>query len=282
MNKNIFIFPLVIFSLALFVGVSFAAKPESAGNSDKKESNSKSDKDKQALVEKKEKVKEKVENFPSVMSNKKDDVQSLVPGNANQNSNAVIYRKKTEEVVNNLNEIVEEESAQGNEEVAEEIQEVVEEQEQTADETAEVIQNIEKQKQNKFMVALVGTDYKNLGQLRSSLAQNENQIRKLTQNALMIQGEENQVTYQEQLMALMQERERMKTILTENENTFSVLGWFFRLINNYPSTPAVDETVEEELVEEVTEVLDDEFVDNLDQTETEDSATDETTKTQGE
>jgi hypothetical protein len=108
--------------------------------------------------------------------------------------------------------------------------------------------------QNGFKKFLVGTDYKNLGQLRSSLAHNENQVRQLTRISEELEEGEEKEALQEQLMVLMQERERIKTVITENEEGFSLLGWVFRLMNGYPRD-SIDENEEAELEEEVAEAL---------------------------
>ena len=43
----------------------------------------------------------------------------------------------------------------------------------------------------------MGTDYKNLGQLRSSMVQNKNQIKQLIQVMTQVQSDENKLVLQE-------------------------------------------------------------------------------------
>jgi hypothetical protein len=114
--------------------------------------------------------------------------------------------------------------------------------------------------QNGFKKFLIGTDYKNLGQLRSSLAHNENQVRQLTQISEELEEGEEKEAIKEQLMTMMQERERIKSIITENEEGFSLLGWVFRLMNGYPQD-SIDENEEIELEQEVAEALVDDVID---------------------
>jgi len=145
--------------------------------------------------------------------------------------NALIHKKKITDVVINLNEISDEEEQIGNEEVSDEIEEVAVEEEENVDEVVGAIDAIEKRP--KWKTFLFGSDYKNLGQLRSNLAHNTNSIRKLhkVQNEVQAYGNEEDV--QAQLGELVQERERIRTVITEHEDDFGILGWVFRFLNGY-------------------------------------------------
>ena len=99
----------------------------------------------------------------------------------------------------------------------------------------------------------MGDDYKNLGALRSYLAHNRNQIRKLVKVSEGLQGEESGEVVSEQLTTLMQERERIKTIIEENESTFSILGWITKFLSGYVDAPIDDDY----LIDDVGDVIDD-------------------------
>jgi hypothetical protein len=239
--------------------VVFAFNLLAVAKSDKAKSNPNSEKDKKEVIE-------KFKDFEK-------------PGNGK--INADVYKEKNGEVLNGLSEVAEKEKNQGQqkkeentvrsqvnnpesgtqqtertkrsgEEIAEELEQIAEESEEVENETVESMKKIENQ--NGFKKFLIGTDYKNLGQLRSSLVHNENQVRQLTRISEELKGEEEKEALQEQLMALMQERERIKTIITENEEEFSLLGWVFRLMNGYPRD-SINENEEAELKDEVAEVL---------------------------
>lgn len=153
-------------------------------------------------------------------------------------TNAGLYEESVEGVVDNLQEVAEEEGEAGNEEVSDELEEIIEEEEETKDDVVEAIEEIESR--NKFKTFLIGSDYKNLGALRSSLVHNRNQIRKLTRTAEKVGTEEALLAIEEQLTVLTQERERIKVVIEENEEGFSVLGWVFRFLSGYPSEPIDD------------------------------------------
>ena len=254
MKKNI---KLVLIVLVIFflVGLTAIAKNE------KSKANANSGKDKQ---EKSEKIK---------------DFEKSTPGK----SNSAIYKEKTDQVSADLAEIAETEKNKGQqkkeekternqinnpdageqvnkrmkteEEIAEELEEISEETEEVQDKTMKAIDKVEKQ--NKFKKLLVGADYKNLGQLRSSLVHNRNQIRQLTRISEEVGDEESKQVVQSSLETLMGERERIKEVITENEEGFSLLGWVFRIVNGYPQD-SIDEAQETELKNEVAEVLKDE------------------------
>lgn len=223
---------------------------------------------------KSDKGKEKSEN-----KNKSEKVKEIKDFEkpTKEKDNAEIHKEKTEKVSNKLKNIGEdnkireknevmsgqEDSSEISEEVediAEEAEEIAEEISETSDDAAEAIDAVEKE--NKFKKFLVGTDYKNLGQLRSSLAHNENQIRKLTKLSERLQTQEMEQNMgveseiENQLVILMQERERIKTVLEDGQESFSILGWFGKLFGTKTEVD-VDEENEEDLEEEVLEVLED-------------------------
>lgn len=153
-------------------------------------------------------------------------------------TNAQLHKEKSEEVVKSLKEVAKEEKAAGKAEVSEEIEEVIEGQEDAQEETAEAIEELEEE--GKVKTFLVGTDYKNLGQLRSSLAHNTNDIRKLTKSLSGIQTPENQALIQAELETLMQEQQRLRTIIYDKQDDFSLFGWVARMMTGYVPLPAED------------------------------------------
>lgn len=168
-----------------------------------------------------------------------------------KSQNAQEHKKEVKKVVNNLEEVVvknknqkqmqlqlqEQEQAMESEEVVDttepvdEIEEVIEDLEEDVDEVAEAIDAVESRP--KWQTLLFGSDYKNLGQLRSHLAHNTNAIRKLTRASgeIVTDGSGDQVNTQ--LGELLEERERITQVIQENESSFSILGWVFRLFNGY-------------------------------------------------
>jgi len=163
-------------------------------------------------------------------------------------TNSQLHKVKSEEVTKTLKEEATKQKTAGKTEVSNQIQQVVTEREQTQAETVDAIAEVESR--GKIKTFLVGTDYKNLGQLRSSLVHNRNEIRKLTKSLALVQTPEGKALIEAQLTTLMQERERIKTVITTNESNFSLFGWVARFLNNYEQTP-INEAEETQLTTEV-------------------------------
>ena len=174
------------------------------------------------------------------------------PNKTTGETNAQLHKEKSEEITKNLKAVADDAQASGNTEVSEQIEQVAEAQAQVQEETTAAIEEVEGQ--GKIKTFLVGTSYKNLGQLRSSLVHNRNQIRQLTGALALAQTDEQKAAIETQLAALTQERERIKTVITTNESSFSLFGWVSRFLTNYEQTP-VDNEEETQLTEDVADAI---------------------------
>lgn len=175
------------------------------------------------------------------------DEQVLVQPNAKDHKeNVRAATKKLEEVA--ATALVE-----GDEEVSAELEEIVTEVEENLVVTSEAIEAVESK--SKWKVVLFGTDYKNLGQLRSSLAHNTNTIRKLTRASENATDEATQAEIQSQLGLLALERERVMNVIYENENQFSLLGWVMKIFAGYTGGTVIDDT-EDEVIDDTGTIED--------------------------
>ncbi len=77
----------------------------------------------------------------------------------------------------------------------------------------------------------IGTDYKNVGQLRSEMVKTGNQIDQLTALIDQTTNTEDQATIQTQIQTLEQGRQKINDFLKENESKFSLFGWFVKLFD---------------------------------------------------
>lgn len=167
------------------------------------------------------------------------------PDNSNKgakgggNEKAAQHRKNIEEVVEDLNNVAETEDFVGNTDVSDDIEEIADEEEEEVDEVADAIEAVEGRP--KWKTLLFGSDYKNLGQLRSSLAHNTNAIRKLTKTTGEVVAEGSDETLTGSLATLYEERALIQGVIEENEDSFSLLGWVVRFLTGYdPSLTIVD------------------------------------------
>ena len=174
----------------------------------------------------------------SVLS-KKSENKPEKPTKSDKNSNpgndSTEHKKNVDTVVENLGKVAEIEKKRGNVEVSTEVEEVNDDIDgENSVETVEIIDELESRPQ--WQNILLGTDYKNLGQLRSQIVRNENSIRKLTNSLEKLGTDADVDLVTAQIRTMEQEQERLMGIVQENESQFSVLGWVFKLLNGYTDT----------------------------------------------
>lgn len=90
---------------------------------------------------------------------------------------------------------------------------------------------IEVRSKGKIKTFLVGSDYKNIGQLRSQLALNESCIKKINDLLGDTQSEENKNLMQQQLNFLTEKNAEINQVILENEDKFSLFGWAVKFFN---------------------------------------------------
>lgn len=78
---------------------------------------------------------------------------------------------------------------------------------------------------------LIGSDYKNLGALRSEMVKTRNRIDQLQRLVERTTTEEDKTILQNQINALKQEQTNINNFITQNENKFSLFGWVVKLFN---------------------------------------------------
>ena len=292
--------PAYLFAIAFFLVAGFAsmvavAKNDNAGSDNAKNDNAKTEKTAQAETK------------------KVDLKESKKPETSDSKTNAQAYKEKNSEVVKGIKEakvkennatqkgspVNETEEAEGSveddsatdETVAEteadkksteakdrakkRIQEIATEQIVEQQPVTEAITEVEEEGAVKKF--FLGPDYKNLGQLRSSLVHNENQIRKLTQamNTLTQNGGDAS-EFADEMEALVAQRKIMQGLISENQEQFSLLGWIFKFMNGYEKEPA--EEGDEELIDDAQEAIDNAQGDET-ETATDPNPTDTTTET---
>jgi len=195
---------------------------ENNGKDKEKNNNSKDNKEngKDSSREQKSQKQEEKENNKENGSNKKNE------GNLNDK----------------LEKVVENEEKAGNVEVSEQLEQtalVIEQDQQEVEETVD-----ELEKRSKWQTLLFGTDFKNLGALRSQLVRNRNTIRKLMKSLDTLESSESEGLVQAQIYDLEASQLEIKEIIEKNESQFSILGWVFRFLSGYDSGGGGDDTGE--------------------------------------
>lgn len=111
--------------------------------------------------------------------------------------------------------------------IGQQVREIAQQQNQAASTTIQAMEKV--QERNKIKTFLVGSDYKNLGALRSEMVQTENRLNKLNNLMENVQNEADKTELQNQIQTLQQEQEKIETFVNANEDKFSLFGWFTKL-----------------------------------------------------
>ncbi|MDQ3089874.1 MAG: hypothetical protein M3Q24_01850 [bacterium] len=106
---------------------------------------------------------------------------------------------------------------------------IAKEQNESEASTSKAIKKVKER--NSIKTFLVGTDYKNLGALRSELVKTYNRIRKLEELKPQAVKIENQTELGVQMESLTNEQSKIETFITANEEKFSLFGWAAKFFN---------------------------------------------------
>ena len=111
--------------------------------------------------------------------------------------------------------------------IGEEIRQIASEQQASNERATEAMEALETR--GKFRTFLFGTDYKNVGVLRSELVTAQNHINRLTMARDTAQGEELRAELNAQIASLQETKNQAESFIQENESKFSLLGWLIKL-----------------------------------------------------
>lgn len=134
------------------------------------------------------------------------------------------YRSKVAEVVEGLTEL-----AGKDQNIGEEVRLIAQEQKESNDRATKAMEAVETR--GKFRTFLFGTDYKNVGVIRSELVKTDNHISRLTKAKDRTEDEEVKAELDAQITILQETKSQTESFVQENENKFSLLGWLVRLFN---------------------------------------------------
>jgi hypothetical protein len=112
--------------------------------------------------------------------------------------------------------------------IGEEVSKIAQEQNDSAEKAAKAIEAIEKR--SGWKVFLVGTDYKNLGGLRSEMVTTSNHIDRLTKALEKTTSPTVKAALDLEIKALEVEKLKVETFISTNESKFSLFGWLARAL----------------------------------------------------
>ena len=138
-------------------------------------------------------------------------------------ANAATHRSTVASFVQSLKEVADREGGIGNQ-----VRIIAQQQNESKEKVAKEIEAVESR--GKVKTFLLGTDYKNLGKLRSEMVQVKNQTEQLNRLAGGAENEESRNELRVQAQILKQEQINIQSFIDENENNFSLFGWVARLL----------------------------------------------------
>jgi len=113
--------------------------------------------------------------------------------------------------------------------IGEQVRNVAREQDDSETTTTEAIKKIESRSAIKTF--LVGTDYKNIGVLRSQIVKTQARIDQLARLFDRVGTSTVSASATEQLQLLKQTENKLLNFISSNENKFSLFGWLAKLFN---------------------------------------------------
>lgn len=107
--------------------------------------------------------------------------------------------------------------------IGESVKVIAQEQNDSENQVADKINTIENR--SKVKTFFIGSDYKNLGALRSEMVKTNNRTDQLKRLVDKTTNTEDKTTLQNQITALEQEQTKINDFITQNESKFSLFGW---------------------------------------------------------
>lgn len=111
--------------------------------------------------------------------------------------------------------------------IGEEVRTIAREQASSSEKVADAVDQIEQRGAVKTF--LIGSDYKNIGAIRSEIAQTENRIAKLDREIVRAASSTDVMSVQAELASMRAEQIRIEEFVKANESKFSLFGWLVRL-----------------------------------------------------
>jgi hypothetical protein len=140
--------------------------------------------------------------------------------------NAEQHRSSVANFVQGLLQIAEREEG-----IGEQVRTIAQQQNQSASTTIQAMEEV--QTRSKIKTFLFGSDYKNLGVLRSEMVQTRNRLEQLNRLMENVQNEGDQTELQNQVQALEQEQTKIESFIRNQEGKFSLFGWLVRFLMGY-------------------------------------------------
>jgi hypothetical protein len=113
--------------------------------------------------------------------------------------------------------------------IGQQIRLMAQEQNQSASNTIQAMEKV--QTRSAFRTFLLGTDYKNIGALRSEMVQTENRIERLNELMTNIENTADKTELQNQIQTLIAEKTKIEEFVKTQEGKVNLFGWLTRMFS---------------------------------------------------
>ncbi len=113
--------------------------------------------------------------------------------------------------------------------IGQQVRVIAQQQNQSASTTIQAVGKV--QTRSKIKTFFFGSDYKNLGTLRSEMVQTRNRLEQLNRLMENVQNEGDKTELQNQIQTLEQEQIKIESFIKAEEGKFSLFGWLVKLFN---------------------------------------------------
>ena len=113
--------------------------------------------------------------------------------------------------------------------IGEQVRVIARQQNESATTTIQAMEKV--QTRNKVKTFLLGSDYKNLGALRSELVQTNNRLEKLNSLMEKVKYKGDKTELQNQIQTLEQEQTKIEAFVKSQEGKFSLFGWLVKFLD---------------------------------------------------
>ena len=138
--------------------------------------------------------------------------------------NAEQHRSAVANFVQNLLQVADREGG-----IGQQVRVIAQQQNQSASTTIQAMEKV--QTRSKIKTFFFGSDYKNLGTLRSEMVQTRNRLEQLNRLMEKVQDEGDKTELQNQIQTLEQEQTKIESFIKAEEGKFSLFGWLVKLFN---------------------------------------------------
>jgi hypothetical protein len=149
-------------------------------------------------------------------------VAAKKPKNNQGQVNAENHRSTVATFVQSLLAVADRESG-----IGEQVRAVAQAQNDSKENVAKEIEAV--QSRSTLKTFFLGSDFKNLGALRSEMVKTRNEIDQLIRLSEKTENPESKTELQNQIIALQVEQAKIQTFVTANEQEFGVIGWITRM-----------------------------------------------------